>query len=279
MDREITLRDYGRVIWSGRVVILACLVVAAVIGLALTFAKSTSYTATSRVSMGQATTVAGVPVQTPFTNPTTAPQVLKNDAIVDRVARQVGVPAGRVRDAVTLSAPRVTGNAGNLPTLLTITVRDRSRQVAIDTANAYAREVLRRVGADYEATQASYQRQLAESRAAVRDLTGVVTTLRRQLVSAAGSDRAVALQAALLAATDQLRGARQDAEAQQVQLSKSRQVEAPETLAVADSASSSGSAPQRVRTALLAGFIGLLIGVLATFVWRGSPAGRAAARA
>ena len=44
MDREITLRDYGRVLWSGRWLILASTVVAALVGLLLTFVTSTEYT-------------------------------------------------------------------------------------------------------------------------------------------------------------------------------------------------------------------------------------------
>gem|GEM_PF-426226 len=279
VDREITLRDYGRVLWSGRVVILVCILVAVVAGLALSFARTTQYTATARVSLGQATTTAGVPVQTPLTNPTTAPQALSTDEIVERVAREVNVPPGRVRDAVTLTAPRVTGSAGNLPTLLTITAQDRSRRVAIDVANAYGEQVLARVGEDFEATRSAYSTQLRSSREAVTQLTRDVRQLRGQLVAAAGTDRAVALQTALLSAQDQLRSARQDVQAQTIQLAKADQVEAPYAVAIADSASSSGSAPQRVRSALLAGLIGLLIGVLAVFVWKGSPAARAAGEA
>jgi len=279
VDREITLRDYGRVLWSGRVVILACVVAAVIAGLALSFARTTDYTATARVSLGQATTTAGVPVQTPLTNPTTAPQALSTDQIVERVAADVGVRPGRVRDAVTLSAPRVTGSQGNLPTLLTITARDRDREIAIATANAYAEQVLARVGTDFRATRSVYENQLQASRAAVAQLTRDVRTLRSQLVSAAGTDRAVALQTALLSAQDQLRSARQDAQNQAIQLAKSEQVEAPYRVADADSAASSGSPGQRVRTALLAGLVGLLVGVLAVFVWRGSPAARAAGEA
>ena len=72
VDREITLRDYGRVVWSGRWLILATTVAAAVVGLLLTFVTSTTYTATARVFLGQATTVSGAPFSTPATNPATA---------------------------------------------------------------------------------------------------------------------------------------------------------------------------------------------------------------
>ncbi len=50
MDREITLRDYGRVLWSGRWLILAATVIAAIVGLALSFATTTTYRATAEGS-------------------------------------------------------------------------------------------------------------------------------------------------------------------------------------------------------------------------------------
>jgi tyrosine-protein kinase Etk/Wzc len=276
VDRDITLRDYARVVWSGRLLILAAVVVAMVVGLALTFARGTTYTATARVDMGQATTPAGIPVQTPLTNPTLAPSVLESDRVVEEVAEVSGVGAATIRDVTTLSAPRVTGQQGNLPTLLTVTVTDSARDRAITIANSYAQVIMSEVNRDFRTVQQVYERQLNESRAQVTQLTRELRGLRQQLVAAAGTDRAVALQTAVLSATDQLRAARQTVETQAVLLAKSNQVEAPELISVADSASSSGSAPARVRTALFAALIGLLIGILATFVWRGSPAGRAA---
>ena len=50
----------------------------------------------------------------------------------------------------------------------------------------------------------------------------------------------------------------------------------PEIISLATSPSSSGGVPNRLRSVILAGLIGLLVGIIVTFVWRGSPAGRAA---
>ncbi len=68
MDREITLRDYGRVLWTGRWLILATTVVAAIAGLLLSIASTTTYTASAELFVGQATTVSGTPVATPDTS-------------------------------------------------------------------------------------------------------------------------------------------------------------------------------------------------------------------
>ena len=61
MDREITLRDYGRVLWSGRWLIVASTLIAALVGLILTFLTTTTYTAKAELYLGQATSVSGTP--------------------------------------------------------------------------------------------------------------------------------------------------------------------------------------------------------------------------
>ncbi len=63
---------------------------------------------------------------------------------------------------------------------------------------------------------------------------------------------------------------------QQLNLVKERQYGQPDIVSLAQSPSSSSSLPNRARTVLLAAVIGLIVGVIVVFVWRGSPAGRAA---
>ncbi|MBY0396638.1 MAG: hypothetical protein K2X91_09255, partial [Thermoleophilia bacterium] len=212
MDREITLRDYGRVLWSGRWIILATTAIAAIVGLLLSFASTTRYTATAELFLGQATTVSGVPVSTPATNPATAPTVLTGDTLVERVARQIGVSPQRVRDGVSLTAPRAPGGSvGNQPTVATITFVDEDREVARDGANAYAeavlaesREIFRGVVGTYQqaAARAGGRRAAAgRARALPSPARGrgrhrsrarpAVAPLQRQPAALGGADRAV----------------------------------------------------------------------------------------
>ena len=51
-------------LWGGRWLILAATVIAALVGLILTFVTETTYVATSEVYLGQATTISGTPVST-----------------------------------------------------------------------------------------------------------------------------------------------------------------------------------------------------------------------
>lgn len=272
---EVTLRDYLRVAWSGRWLILIATVVGIVVGILLSVARSPEYTATARVYLGQATTIAGVPVQTPFTNPTIAPLALDSDAIVRRVADTAGVTPARVRGAVTLTAPRVTGTAGNLPTILTITSTDKNRALAVEIANAYADNVLDDVSTAYRETRKVYEGQVARTREEVDGLVAEAARLRTRLASAPAG-QAELIQLALTSAVQQLDDARQEAADQEVLLRKADQVEAPQALTRAERASSSGTGPRRLQSIVLAGLIAFALGILATFVWRGSPAARAA---
>lgn len=276
MDREITLRDYGRVLWSGRWIILATTVIAAAVGLLLSFASTTRYTATAELFLGQATTVSGVPVSTPATNPATAPTVLTGDNLVERVAREIGVSPSRVRDGVSLTAPRAPGGSvGNQPTVATITFVDEDRDVARDGANAYAEAVLAESREIFRDVVGTYERAAARARSDVERLQAELARYRRQLEAAAGGERELALQSLIFSANQQLSVAQTELSTQELNLAKERQIGQPDIISLARSPASSGSLPNRARTTVLAAVIGLLAGVIVTFVWRGSPAGRA----
>jgi uncharacterized protein involved in exopolysaccharide biosynthesis len=275
VDREITLRDYGRVLWSGRWLILVATVAAAVVGLLLTFVTTTTYTATARVFVGQATTVSGAPFSTPGTNPATAPTTLTGDNLVTQVAEEIGVTPSRVRRGVTISAPRAPGGAaGNQPTIVTITFVDEDRRIARDGANAYAEVVNQRALANFSGVFDTYARGEERARADVTRLTRQITQLQVELRTAGADDRAV-VATLLSSAGQQLSLAQTTLTTQELNRAKAEANEKPEILSLSESPSSSSSAPNRLRSVILAGVIGLLVGVIVTFVWRGSPAGRA----
>ncbi|HVG99882.1 MAG TPA: Wzz/FepE/Etk N-terminal domain-containing protein [Miltoncostaeaceae bacterium] len=277
MEREITLRDYGRVLWSGRWIILASTVVAALVGLILTFATSTEYTGTSEVYLGQATSVSGTPVSTPSTNPATAPTALTGDTLVIRVARELGISPSRVRTAVELTAPRAPGGAvGNQPTIATIKFTEETRDLARRGANSYAEAVLDQSRESSAAVVQTYEQAVARSSAQVVRLQAELEAYRRQLGQNPGGDQALTLQSLLSSAGQQLQIASTDLADQQLNLVKERQYGQPAIVSLSQTPSSSSSLPNRARTVLLAAVIGLIVGVIVVFVWRGSPAGRAA---
>lgn len=276
MDREITLRDYGRVLWSGRWLILASTLIAALVGLLLTFLTTTTYSAKAELYLGQATSVSGTPVSTPTTNPATAPSALTGDRLVLQVAKELGVPPKRVRKGVTLTAPRAPGGSvGNQPTVATITFEDDSRDLARRGANAYAAAVLEQAKSSSAELVTTFEQAVADARSDVARLQQEMTGYRRELLQSPGGERGLALQTALFSAQSQLSLAQTELSDQQLNLVKERQIGQPAIISLAESPSSSSSLPNRARTVILAAVIGLIVGVIVTFVWRGSPAGRA----
>ena len=276
MEREITLRDYGRVLWSGRWLILAATVVAALVGLLLSFLSTTTYVGTAEVYLGQATTISGTPVSTPTTNPATAPTALTGDNLVDQVATELGVSPGRVRDGVEVAAPRAPGGSvGNQPTIATITFTDESRDVARRGANLYAEAILAQARESSSEIVDTYEEAVARSTAQVDRLERELASYRRQLAGAAGGEDAIILQSLLSSAGQQLQVASTELADQRLNLVKENQYGQPDIVSLSQSPSSSGSLPNRARTVVLAGIIGLIVGIIVVFVWRGSPAGRA----
>lgn len=276
MDREITLRDYGRVLWSGRWLIVASTLIAALVGLLLTFLTTTTYTATAELYLGQATSVSGTPVSTPTTNPATAPSALTGDRLVLQVAKELGVPPKRVRKDVTLTAPRAPGGSvGNQPTIATITFQDQNRDLARRGANAYAAAVLEQAKSSSAELVSTYEQAVTDAQANVARLQAELAGYRRELLQTPGGDRGLALQSALFSAQSQLAVSQTDLSDQRLNLVKERQIGQPAIISLAESPASSSSLPNRARTVILAAVIGLIVGVIVTFVWRGSPAGRA----
>jgi len=277
VEREITLRDYGRVLWSGRWLILAATVVAALVGLILTFLTTTTYVATAEVYLGQATTISGTPVSTPTTNPATAPTALTGDNLVDRVARELDVSPSRVRDGVEVTAPRAPGGSvGNQPTIATITFTDESRDVARRGANLYAEAILEQARESSAEIVDTYEEAVARSSAQVERLETELQSYRAQLARNPGGDTAILLQSLMSSAGQQLQVASTELAEQRLNLVKENQYGQPDIVSLAQSPSSSSSLPNRARTVLLAAVIGFIVGVIVVFVWRGSPAGRAA---
>lgn len=265
---EITLQDYGRVIWAGRRIILVAIIAAAIVGLALTFIRSTTYSASSQVYLGQETTLSGTPLTTPQTNPTIAPVVLEGDAIVDSVAESAGITPGRVRSGVSLEAPRAPGSAGNLPTLIKVTFVDKDPKVAKEVANLYAEQIRSANAESFETSVETYQGQIARAQKDIAQLERQVSQLGTQLAAVAGTPQGPGIQTALVIASQQLAESRSDLENAELAIAKARQLEQPQIVSAATEPSSSSSGPRRVRTVVFAALLGALVGLITVFIWR-----------
>ena len=197
--------------------------------------------------------------------------------MVGPVAKTLGVSDSRVRRDVTIDIPRPPGNVGaNQPAVATVSFTDTSKRVAQEGVDAYSQAVLDRLNQSYLGVQRVVQQQVNTAQAQVDRLQNQIQTYSRQ-AQRATSDQQVALyQSLLFTAQSQLATAQDTLDTAALQLQKGKQIEAPSVVSKSTTPSSTGSAPERLRTMLFGAIIGFLVGVIATFVWKGSPAGRAA---
>ena len=270
VEREITLGDYGRVLWRGRWVLLAAAVGAGLIALITSVARQPTYSSSSLVYMGLATTAkTGVPVSTPFTTPATAQKAIVADRFISAAANATGIDEDRVRDGVSATVERVPGAAGgNQPTVATLRYKDRDKATAIAVTNAYVDAVLAEVQGSYDDVIASQERIVDRGEKRIIEIQSTLDRRRRQ----GSSD----LTPVIVGLQSELYTVQFSADEAQLTLAKARQQEQPRVISKASTAASSAAPGQRFRSVVFGTILGLILGAIVTFAWRGSPAGRAA---
>ncbi len=269
MDREITIRDYLKVAWSGRWLILATTVLGIIVGVVVSIAHHTAYSATARVGLGQPTSVQGVPVQSPFTSSQTVGDAVDVTGLADQTARVLGLPQSEVRGHVHISTPIGVSPTIVAPPVVIISASNAHAATAVTIANTFANQLVQSAGTQVAQIELTLTAQAAQALAQQHQLSARIDALQ----SSGSSSPADAV--ALATDTQLLSTAQTTAANAQLALAQTRATEAPQVLAQAYGASSSNTAPKRLQSIALAGLIGFLVGLIATFIWRGSPAARA----
>lgn len=269
MEKEITLGDYGRVLWGGRWILLATAIGAALVGLVISLARPTEYTSSSVVYLGLVTTSRSQNVvPSPMTTPVTALKALKSDRFIQAAADSSGVSFDRIKGGVRFAVERVPGAAGgNLPTVATVQYTDRDRATAIAVTNAYAQGVLTYVEGGYKGITDAEQQIVDTATTRIAQNQKTLDALRAKDTP----ETSIAI-VSLLSEMATLQTSADDAA---LVLATSKVISQPSLVSKATSASSSARPGQRLRAVLFGTVLGLILGAIATFLRRGSPAGRA----
>jgi capsular polysaccharide biosynthesis protein len=270
VDREITIRDYLKVAWSGRWLILATTVIGIIIGVVVSIAHNAAYSATARVGLGQPTSVQGVPLQSPFTSSQTVASAIDVTGLADQTALVLGIPQSEVRGHVHVSTPIGVSPTIVAPPVVIIAASNAHANTAVSIANGFANQLVQSAGTQVVQVERTLTSQAAQALVQQHQLSARIAALQAGGSSNPGD-------AVALATDTQLLGTAQtNAANAQLALAQVQATEAPQVLAQAYSATSSNTAPKRLQSIVLAGLIGFLLGLIATFIWRGSPAARAA---
>lgn len=270
MDREITIRDYLKVAWSGRWLIIATTVLGIIVGVVVSVAHHAAYSATARVGLGQPTSVQGVPLQSPFTSSQTVASAIDVTGLANQTAQALGLPPSEVRGHVHVSTPIGVSPTIVAPPVVIIAASNAHASTAISIANAFANQLVQSTGTQVVQVERTLTNQAVQALVQQHQLTARIAALQSGGSSNPGDAVALATDTQLLST------AQTNAANAQLALAQVRATEAPQLLAQAYGATSSNTAPKRLQSIALAGLIGFLLGLIATFIWRGSPAARAA---
>jgi uncharacterized protein involved in exopolysaccharide biosynthesis len=268
VDREITIRDYFRVAWSGRWLILVTTVLGIIVGLIVSIAHHGDFSAVAKVGLGQPTSVQGNPLQSPLTSAQTAAGAIDVTSVADKTAAALGIPASEVRGHLHTSTPVGVSPTISAPPVVIVSASSPHADSAVAIANEAASQVVTLTGTQVANIEQTLQTQIAQSHVQEHVLSAHINSLQ----SSAGSNPASAV--ALASDAQLLSTAQTTAANAELQLAQVRSTEAPRVLVQAYGASTSNTAPKRLQSVVLAGLIGFLIGLIATFIWRGTPAAR-----
>jgi capsular polysaccharide biosynthesis protein len=211
-----------------------------------------------------------VPLQSPFTSSQTVASAIDVTGLADQTAQTLGLPQSAVRGHVHVSTPIGVSPTIVAPPVVIIAASNAHANTAISIANAFASQLVQSTGAQVVQVERTLTNQATQALVQQHQLTARIAALQSGGSSNPGDAVALATDTQLLST------AQTNAANAQLALAQVRATEAPQLLAQAYSATSSNTAPKRLQSIALAGLIGFLLGLIATFIWRGSPAARAA---
>jgi capsular polysaccharide biosynthesis protein len=269
-EREVDLRSYWNTIATHWWLPLAGLAAGIVIGYLISLGGTQVYKAKAVVYLGQPLSSGGLQVQSVATNPSTVRQIVLAPAIIDAVARKVGLKPGQLRGHIATQA--VTGNITRLGQnpLVSITVTGRFRGKVARAADALAEEVVSSDAlAGYSKEKiANLETLVTTEQAALKSLdtsTGQLQDALRHGGGLSTTERLIllgqlnGLQQQRLTTTDQLT-------TNQQQLALAKKVEAPTRIGPRTVATKT-TARSRRNTVLVAALIGLILGGIAALVY------------
>jgi Chain length determinant protein len=268
-EQDVDLRRHWDTITRHWWIVLAGLAAGLVVGYLISLSGAQVYKAKAVVYLGQPLSQGGVQVQSQATNPSTVKEIVTAESTIQKVARDAGLRPGQLRGHISTQA--VSGSISRLGQnpLVAITVTGHARRPVARAANDLARTVVFSDAlAGYSKTKiANLQLLVDQEKATLSTLNANLKAQQEALKNSSGlstSERLIALgqlnglQAQLLTTTDQLTGNQQN-------LALAKDVEAPVITTLA--AATKTTARSRRNTVLVAGLIGLILGIVAALLY------------
>jgi hypothetical protein len=271
-ERDVDLSRHWSTITRHWWLPLGGLAAGIIIGYLISLGGAQVYKAKAVVYLGQPLSQGGVQVQSQATNPSTVKEIVTGESTIQRTARDAGLRPGQLRGHVSTQA--VSGNISRLGQnpLVAILVTGHARRPVARAANDLARAVVFSDAlAGYSKTKIqNLQLQVDTEKTTLDSLNKNIKAQQQALSNASGlstTDRLIlgnqlsSLLSQQLTITDQYT-------TNQQQLALAKDVEAPQITTLA--AATKTTARSRRNTVLVAGLIGLILGIVAALVYEPS---------
>jgi uncharacterized protein involved in exopolysaccharide biosynthesis len=279
-EREIDLARWRRALTALWWLPVAGLIVGAVLGFAYSLGGTTTFKATTNISLGQPVSPGGVVISSYSTNPRAIAVIVSSASAQDEAAKAAGLQPGVLRGHVavgTVGTATGTGAARTTP-LIALTVDGKNGEKIATAANELAKIVVERTTAPYVGTKIKTYNSVLETTnkqlaSITLRLSALETALRKshldplnQLVLVSQVDNAEQRQGNLLD---------QKATTQQ-QLAFAINVESAKIVTTASPVKA--SAHSKSTSLLVGALIGLILGGIAAIVGYGRVGSSAVAR-
>jgi uncharacterized protein involved in exopolysaccharide biosynthesis len=266
-EEEIDLASWVSAIAARWWLLLVGLVAGLALGWVLSVGAGEVYRAQALLYLGEPLTPSGgAQVQGLATNPSTVREITRSEAVVQRVARTVGLTPAELRRGTSVQvASGTVARAGQTP-LVNVSVKGELRRKVAQAANELARAVVQRVSPYVDAKIAALEVQISSAADEISSLDA-----RIDAATAVADDRSLSATERLVALTnagvlEQRRAiAVQTRADRQALLALAEQVEKPRV--VERAAARKVTARSRRNSLVVGGAIGLLVGLGAALLW------------
>jgi uncharacterized protein involved in exopolysaccharide biosynthesis len=266
-EREVDFGRYARAVLGKWWLLLLGVIVGGVLGYLYGQAGGSTYQAQATVFLGSPIGPGGTAIATLASDPSGAATIARSQAVVNDVARQVGIPAGKLRRNISAAVLGERNRQTTNVALIGITVRGSDRDKVENAANLLAEEVVATASAYADSKIDTLQQRLDGLQAQLDALTTRLNEVAASVEEGGGTDETQQLlQANLLAVLEQQRADLTDRVFAAEQLLETAE-EVERGHVVSPAAASQVNARNARTSAVVGAFLGLVIAALVALLW------------
>jgi uncharacterized protein involved in exopolysaccharide biosynthesis len=263
-EREVDFGRYLDALVARWWLPVAGLIVGAAIGYFVALGGKDVYRAQATVYVGTPYGASGQLIQTPATNPNTVGQIARGQGTLQQVAQASGMSVRELRAGVSTRPIKSGAPKGAPNQLYAVTVEGPKRGQVSAAANAIAAKIAAVTGGYAKLKVDTFRQQIASDQQQLDAIDQQANQVRAQLNSAAPTERLTL--GTLLLTMEQRRGTLEQDRLQARQLlAQAEQVELPRVLDRGVAAKATARSSRN--SVVVAGLIGLIIGLFAALLW------------